>query len=184
MSEVRKDTNGTGISNESHHQTVAIQRLGHGHDQQNQPSIQQGSPVHFGHHGLPMKSVTSKDVVILSKSMLFIGLGFLRPSRAMEDRPSYSRNSGSSPLTWGSSWSDRLHTMPKQMGKPRRPIRALSSWSRGKLMNTLGIGTKFYQKHCGHTVFHVMEQQKLWHIIWCMDRRSCYHGRLRPAQDV
>jgi hypothetical protein len=31
---------------------VAIQRLGHGHDRQNQPSIQQGSLVHFGHHGL------------------------------------------------------------------------------------------------------------------------------------
>jgi hypothetical protein len=27
-------------------------------------------------------------------------------------------------------------------------------------MNTLGVGTKFYQKHCGHTAFHVMEQQK------------------------
>jgi transposase InsO family protein len=71
MSKVWKDTDGTSVSNESHHQTVAIQRLGHGHDRQNQPSIQQGSPIHFGHHGLfhqmveaiPMKSVTSKDVV-------------------------------------------------------------------------------------------------------------------------
>jgi hypothetical protein len=35
-----------------HHQTMAIQRLEHGHDWQNQPSIQQGSPVHFCHHGL------------------------------------------------------------------------------------------------------------------------------------
>jgi transposase InsO family protein len=34
--------------------------------------------------------------------------------------------------------------------------------------------------HC----FHVMEQQKLRHIIWCMDRRPYYHGRLRPAQDA
>jgi hypothetical protein len=70
MSEVQKDTDGTGVSNESHHQIVAIQRLGHGHDRQNEPSIQQVSPVHFVHHGLfhrveaiPMKSVTSKDVV-------------------------------------------------------------------------------------------------------------------------
>jgi hypothetical protein len=52
MSEVRKDTDGTGVSNESHHQTKAIQRLGHGHDRQNQPSIQQGSPIYFGRHGL------------------------------------------------------------------------------------------------------------------------------------
>jgi hypothetical protein len=52
MSEVRKDTDGTDVSNESHHQTMVIQRLGHGHDRQNQPSVQQGSPVHFGHHEL------------------------------------------------------------------------------------------------------------------------------------
>jgi hypothetical protein len=51
-------------------------------------------------------------------------------------------------------------------------------------MNTLGVGTKFCQKHCGHTAFHVMEQQKLCHIIWCTDRRLYYHGRLWPAQDA
>jgi hypothetical protein len=43
---------------------------------------------------------------------------------------------------------------------------------------------KVYRKHCGHTAFHVMEQQKLHHIIWCMDRRPYCHGRLRQAQDV
>jgi hypothetical protein len=52
MSDVRKDTDGTGVSNESHHQIMVIQRLGHGHDWQNQPSVQQGSPVHFDHHEL------------------------------------------------------------------------------------------------------------------------------------
>jgi hypothetical protein len=26
-------------------------------------------------------------------------------------------------------------------------------------MNTLGVGTKFCQKHCGHIAFHVMEQK-------------------------
>jgi hypothetical protein len=31
----------------------------------------------------------------------------------------------------------------KQMDKLRRPIRALSSWSRGKSMNNLGVGMKF-----------------------------------------
>jgi hypothetical protein len=35
MSEVRKDIDGTSISNESYHQTMAVQRLGHGHDRQN-----------------------------------------------------------------------------------------------------------------------------------------------------
>jgi hypothetical protein len=39
MSEVQKDTDETGVSNESHHQIMAIQMIGHGHDQQNQPSI-------------------------------------------------------------------------------------------------------------------------------------------------
>jgi hypothetical protein len=52
MSEVQKDTDVISVSNESHHQTMTIQRLGHGHDRQNKPSIRQGSPVHFGHHGL------------------------------------------------------------------------------------------------------------------------------------
>jgi hypothetical protein len=52
MSEVQKDIDGTSVSNESHHQTMKIQRLEHGHDRQNQSSIQQGSPVHFGHHRL------------------------------------------------------------------------------------------------------------------------------------
>jgi hypothetical protein len=51
MSEVQKDTDSIGLSNESHHQTMAIQRLGHGHDRQNQPSIHQESPIAVnGHH--------------------------------------------------------------------------------------------------------------------------------------
>jgi hypothetical protein len=32
MLEVREDSDGTSISNEPYHQTVAVQRLGHGHD--------------------------------------------------------------------------------------------------------------------------------------------------------
>jgi hypothetical protein len=71
MSEVQKDIDGISVNNESHHQTMVIQRLGHGHDRQNQPSIQQGSPVHFSIMDyftkwvevIPMKSVTSKDVI-------------------------------------------------------------------------------------------------------------------------
>jgi hypothetical protein len=35
MSEVREDSNGTSVSNEPYSQTVAVQRLGHGHDRQN-----------------------------------------------------------------------------------------------------------------------------------------------------
>jgi hypothetical protein len=31
-------------------------------------------------------------------------------------------------------------------------------------MSILGVGMKSYQRHCGHTVFHVTEQQKL-HLI-------------------
>jgi hypothetical protein len=112
MSEVWKDINGTGVSNESQHQTMAIQRLGHGHDQQNQPSVQQGSPVHFGHHGLfhemggghPYEVSNIEGCYqFLSKSMLFIGLVFLRPSRLMEDRSSYPRSLGSLSLAWESS---------------------------------------------------------------------------------
>jgi hypothetical protein len=83
MLEVQKDIDGTGVSNESHHQTMAIQRLGHGQDWQNQHSVQQGSPVHFGHHGLfhqmggaiPMKSVTSKDVINFIKERVIYRFG-------------------------------------------------------------------------------------------------------------
>jgi transposase InsO family protein len=71
MSKVQKDIDGTGFSNESHHQTMAIQRLGHGHDRQNQPSIQQGHQYilavmdYFTKwvEAIPMKSVTLKDVI-------------------------------------------------------------------------------------------------------------------------
>jgi hypothetical protein len=35
VSEVREDSDGTSVSDEPHYQTVAVQRLGHGHDQQN-----------------------------------------------------------------------------------------------------------------------------------------------------
>jgi transposase InsO family protein len=72
MSEVRKNTDGAGASNESHHQTMVIQRLGHGHDRQNQPP-----PSSKGHQyilaimdyftkwveAIPMKTVSSKDVI-------------------------------------------------------------------------------------------------------------------------
>jgi transposase InsO family protein len=71
MLEVQKNTDGASVSNESHHQTMAIQRLGHGHDRQNQPSIQQGSQYilaitdYFTKwvEAIPMKTVTSKDVI-------------------------------------------------------------------------------------------------------------------------
>jgi hypothetical protein len=35
MSEVWQDTDGTNISNEPYRQTLAIQKLGYGHDRQN-----------------------------------------------------------------------------------------------------------------------------------------------------
>jgi hypothetical protein len=35
MSEVREDSDGTSVSNEPYHQTMAVQRLEHGYDQQN-----------------------------------------------------------------------------------------------------------------------------------------------------
>jgi hypothetical protein len=35
MLEVREDSDGTSVSNEPYRQTVAVQRLEHGHDRQN-----------------------------------------------------------------------------------------------------------------------------------------------------
>jgi hypothetical protein len=70
MLEVRKDTDGIGVNNKSHHQTVAIQSLEHGHDWQNQPSSKGHQYIlaitnYFTKwvEVIPMKSVTSKDVV-------------------------------------------------------------------------------------------------------------------------
>jgi hypothetical protein len=71
VSEVQKNTDGASVSNESHHQNMAIQRLGHGHDWQNQPSIQQGHQYILAItdyfikwvEAIPMKTVASKDVI-------------------------------------------------------------------------------------------------------------------------
>jgi hypothetical protein len=52
---------------------------------------------------IPMKTVTSKDVINFIKEHVIHRIGFLRPSRPMEDRSSYPRSSVSSPLTWESS---------------------------------------------------------------------------------
>ena len=52
MSEIWEDSDGTRISNEPYHQALAISRLGHGYDRQNQPSIKQRPYVDFGHYGL------------------------------------------------------------------------------------------------------------------------------------
>jgi hypothetical protein len=52
VSEVPKDSDGTSVSDEPHYQTVAVQRLGDGHDWKNQSSIQQRPPIYFSHHGL------------------------------------------------------------------------------------------------------------------------------------
>jgi hypothetical protein len=82
----------------------------------------------------------------------------------MEGPSSYQRSSENSQLTWASSWSGHLHTMLKQIDKLRRPIRALSIWSRERSMSILGVGMKSYQRHCGHTMFRATEQQKL-HLI-------------------
>jgi hypothetical protein len=71
MSEVQKNADGASVSNESHHQTMAIQRLGHGHDRQNQPSISKGHLYilaimdYFTKRveAIPMKIVTLKDAI-------------------------------------------------------------------------------------------------------------------------
>jgi hypothetical protein len=71
MSEVQKDTDGTDVSNESHHQTVTIQRLGMDIiDKINPPSSKGHQYIlaimdYFTKwvEVIPMKSVTSKDVV-------------------------------------------------------------------------------------------------------------------------
>ena len=52
MSEVWQNSDSAGVSDESDHQTVAIQRLEHGHDRTNQPVVQQGSPMGFSCHRL------------------------------------------------------------------------------------------------------------------------------------
>jgi transposase InsO family protein len=91
MLEVRKNTDGAGVSNESHHQAMAIHRLGHGHDRQNQPSIQQGSPVilaiidYFTKwvEAIPMKTVTSKDVINFIKEHVIHRFGI--PQTIMTD---------------------------------------------------------------------------------------------------
>src|SRR4051812_15090043 len=66
MSEIWENSDGTRISNVPYHQTVAISRLGHGYDRQNQSSIKQGPYVDFGHYGL-FHQMASKDVISFLK---------------------------------------------------------------------------------------------------------------------
>jgi transposase InsO family protein len=53
-----------------------------------------------------------------------------------------------------------------------------------KIDEYLGVGTRSYQRRCGHTVYLAMEQQKPLLITWCMDKRLFYRGKLRPVQGV
>jgi hypothetical protein len=73
----------------------------------------------------------------------------------------FQRSSRSLPLIWVSSWLDRLQIMLRQMDKLKHPIRALSSWLRERLMSTLDVGTRSYQRHCGHTIYLFMGREKL-----------------------
>jgi hypothetical protein len=50
---------------------------------------------------VPMKSVTSRDVISFVKEHVFIGSGFLRPLQQMEGWCLYLMNSKSSLPTWG-----------------------------------------------------------------------------------
>jgi hypothetical protein len=71
MSEVQKDTDGTGVRNESHHQTMAIQRLGMDMIGKINPPSSKGHQYILAItdcftkwvETIPMKLVTSKDVV-------------------------------------------------------------------------------------------------------------------------
>jgi hypothetical protein len=82
MSEVQKDTDGTGVSNESHHQTMAIQRLGH-HRLFHQYILAITDYFTKWVEAIPMKSVTSKDVINFDKEHVIHRFGI--PQTIMTD---------------------------------------------------------------------------------------------------
>jgi hypothetical protein len=91
MSEVRKYTDGTDISNESHHQTMAIQRLGMDMIGKINPPSSKGHQYilaitdYFTKwvEAIPMKSVTSKDVINFIKEHVIHRFGI--PHTIMTD---------------------------------------------------------------------------------------------------
>jgi hypothetical protein len=108
-----------------------------------------------------MKSETSKDVINFVKEHVIHRFGI--PQTITTDGGSVFISEEFKKFTtnMGIKLIRSFHIMPKQMDKLKHPIRALSSWSSERPMNILGVGMRFYQRHCGHTVFHAMEQQKL-----------------------
>jgi hypothetical protein len=83
MSEVREDSDGTSISNEPYHQTMAVQRLGYGHDRKINPPSSKGHRFilaitdYFTKwvEAVPMKSVASKNVINFVKEHVIYRFG-------------------------------------------------------------------------------------------------------------
>jgi hypothetical protein len=86
MSEVQKDTDGTDVNNESHHQTMTIQRLGMDMIGKINPPSSKGHQYiltitdYFTKwvEVIPMKSVTSKDVINFIKEHVIHRFGILQ----------------------------------------------------------------------------------------------------------
>jgi transposase InsO family protein len=127
---------------------------------------------------IPMKSVTSKDVINFIKEHVIHWFGI--PQSITTDGGSVfiSKEFRKLAADVGIKLIRSSPYYAEANGQTEASNQSLP------VMDTLDVGTKFRQKHCGHTTFHVMKQQKLRHIIWCMDRRSYYHGILRTTQDV
>jgi hypothetical protein len=121
MSEVWKDTDGTSVSNESYHQTMVIQMLGMDMIDKINPPYSKGHQYilaitdYFTKwvEAIPMKSVTSKDVINFIKEHVIHRFGI----------PHTITTDGGSVFT-----SEEFKKFTADVGiKPRHPIRGLSS---------------------------------------------------------
>jgi transposase InsO family protein len=122
---------------------------------------------------IPMKSVTSKDVINFIKEHVIHRFGIPQT------------------ITTDGGWvfiSEEFRKFTTGVGIKlirSSPYYAQANGQAGvsnqSLIKLIKRKIDEHPRHC-HEV--LLEQQKFHHIIWCMDRGPYYHGRLRPAQDA
>jgi hypothetical protein len=114
---------------------------------------------------IPTKSVTLKDVINFIKEHVIHRFGIPQTIRTDGGSVFISEEFRKFTADVGIKLIRSSPYYTQANGQVKASNQSLIKLIKKKSMNTLGVGTKLCQKHCGHIAFHVMEQQKLHHII-------------------
>jgi hypothetical protein len=133
---------------------------------------------------IPMKSVTSKNVINFIKEHVIHRFGIPRTITTDGGSVFISEEFRKFTASMGIKLIRSSPYYAQANGQAEASNHSLIKLIKRKIDEHPRRWHEVLSKHCGHTAFHVMEQQKLRHIIWCMDMRLYYHGRLRLAQNA